>query len=102
MKTQRLVSAPKLHKWAERNPPSGMVVKKYYEGYARAHYVYAKANAPWIGRGDPIAELLEDEIMLFHTNYFSDMQRLAEAYEKESGHEITLKYWQSPKDDPIK
>ena len=101
MKVERQLRDPRLCAWALSNPPSGMRVKRVVEGYAYGYYVYPQADVPWIGRGHPIAELYSGEIHLFEPNYFADMERLAQAYERETGHEITLKYWQSPKDAPL-
>jgi hypothetical protein len=70
------------------------------EGYSYGYYIYA-GKAPLFFRGDPVAEIEGLTIRLFHTNYFSDIEDLARKYEQATGYEVTLKYWQAPKDDPI-
>lgn len=101
MKIERQISPPRLYEWALNFSMPGLVIKRIREGYGCGYYVYAAAHVPWIGRGDPVAALDDDTISLFQTNYFSDMQLLGMAYEKATGHEITLRYWQSPKDEPL-
>ena len=101
MKVERQINSPDLVTFARRNLPESLAVDSYSTGYATCYCIYQKGTAPWIGRGDPVAEIDAANIALFHTNYFSDMEKLALAYERETGHEVTLKYWQSPKDAPI-
>lgn len=100
MKVERQLNQPSIHTFAPSVLPRSLVVGSCLEGYSRTYYIYA-GKAPWIGRGHPVAELDGATIRLFETNYFSDIEALAMAYEKATGFEVTLKYWQAPKDDPL-
>ena len=102
MRVLREIIPPKLYEWALSKKIPGLKVKSVTEGYGEGYYIYAEADVPWFGRGHPIAEFMSSEIKLFQTVYFEDMERLAQAYESETGHEITIRYWQSPKDKPLK
>lgn len=100
MKIERQIKAPNLYGWAKTHLPPSLSCGSCMEGYGTGYYVY-EGRAPWIGRGDPIAEIEGRVVRLFHANYFSDMEDLIRGYESATGHEITLKYWQSPKDNPL-
>ena len=100
MKIERQPIARKdLCGWALANSPRGLIVKRCGSGYGYVYLVYAEAHPPrFMSRGHPIAELGSNYITLFETNYLSDMKDLALSYEQSTGHEITIKYWQSEKD----
>lgn len=102
MKVMRELKSPALYSFAKEALPNSLVVGTCSDGYSRGYYVYQKGCKPWFGRGDPIAELGQDEIYLLHHNYFSDMEALAMAYENATGFEVTLRYRQYPKEEPIK
>ena len=103
MKIERQLKIPTLGKWGLSYPMQNLRVKHVSQGYGGdLYYVYAVSDMPWFGHGNPIAELGDNEIRLFETSYFSDMERFGKAYESETGYEVTLKYWQSPKDQLLK
>lgn len=101
MKLERVLAPAKLYSFADHSLPSGLVVGNSQDGYGRCYYIYQRGHKPWLGRGDPIAEIGSQSIRLFHTNYFSDMEDLARAYESATGFEVTIQYFQSPKDKPL-
>lgn len=63
--------------------------------------MYPKSDVPWFWIGSPIAQIDVNTIVLYETQYFEDLRALVAAYEQATGYEITLKYWQSPKDTPL-
>ena len=100
MKIERNTKSPDLFEWMKQNLPSSLSAGKNGEGYGYGYYIYA-GSAPVFFRGNPIAEIHNSTIVLFHTNYFSDMEDLGRKYEQETGYEVTLRYWQAPKDTPL-
>lgn len=109
MKIERQIESPKLWTFAREHLPRGLVAANYIIGYGRVAGIYAirpEDKPGFFARmmaftpRDPIAEIHGATIFLYHPEYFSDFEDLARKYESETGYEVTLKYWQAPKDAP--
>jgi hypothetical protein len=104
MKLLRRIKNPRLAEFADRNLPHSLVLQTQTDGYSCTyHYIYQKGHTPWLGlgRGDPVAQIKLDTVELMHPNYFSDIEDLVRKYEAETGHEITVEYWQDPKEKAL-
>jgi hypothetical protein len=104
MKLNRQYNRPALWDWLSARLPSGLEAKDFPIGYGRFAGIYRRGEAPGFFKralefiGEPVAEVLETEILLNFPEYFSDFEDLIRQWEKETGLEITLSYWESPKD----
>jgi len=101
MKIDRQVKNPELFDFAKKKLPPSLVARRQTDGYGFEYCIYQRDHVPLLLRGDPVAVISREIIHLFHHNYFSDMESLALAYEKETGHEITIRYSQHPKEKPL-
>jgi hypothetical protein len=90
--------------WLAPRLPSGLEAKDYMVGYGHFCGVYRRGEAPGFFKrafdmiGDPVAEVCGTELRLNFPEYFSDFEDLLRRWEKETGIETTLSYWESPKD----
>ena len=86
-----------LAEWLKQNLPLSLTVEKIAMGYSYEYYIYQRGLEPkFIERifsiGDPIARISGSEILLYHTQYFGDIEDAGKKYEIETGKEITLTY----------
>lgn len=108
MKVERVIKHPNVFAFAKTHLPSGLITYDFQCGYGYFYCIIHPPKPNWIKEQfmtfnslDPIADVCGDVINLRHPQYFSDMENLARAYEAATGFEVTLKYWQTPKDTPL-
>lgn len=79
-------------------PPSLKAVKDT-DGYGKVYAVLRKdwtSHLPFpFDKISRVATVTNDRVELFHPEYFSDFQGILEQYEKTTGEEIILRYWES-------
>lgn len=95
---------PALWEWMRSRLPRGLEAKAVAAGYGEIYAINVRIPSElsvqrWLGIGGvPIACITSDTIEIFNPSYYSDFEDMARKYESEVGAEVTLKFWQSPKD----
>lgn len=79
------------------HPPRGLRVSRCTSGYGEIYCLELKIKslASYIPFTNPVAQIHDDVIEVFHPQYMSDIEDLVRAYEKETGREVLVKYWES-------
>jgi hypothetical protein len=90
-----------LWRFAAKNLPDSLRAFKQKSDYGEVYGITIDTNFPKrhlldFFRNECVAQVEHHEITLFKPQYFSDMQNLAEAYEKLTGQSVTLKLWEKP------
>lgn len=105
MKITRKTAPPRLWTWLQGKLPPSMVAKEIGIGYGLFCGIYLQGRAPSVlarlfeSSGDPIASISGNSVELHHPEYFSDFEMLLRRFERETGIEATLEYWESSKDE---
>ena len=97
----RQSNPPALWKWLTERLPSSLEWRQISAGYGYYCAIYRKGEAPGpllgiFTDGDPVADVCDLEVRLNYPEYFSDFEDLLRRWEKETGIEPTLTYWESP------
>lgn len=106
MKLNKRYHPPDLWDWVRSRLPASLEGKVLQIGYGVACNVYRKGQIPNLLKrafdmeGDPVATVNDKEIVLNHPEYFSDFEDMLRNFERQTGIECTLTFWESPKDAP--
>jgi len=79
-----------------------LVVRYVGEGYGFWHEIVVNETPPaswwkrWTWKPPLVAWIYRCEIELARPEWMSDIQDVVQKYERETGHEVTIEYWESP------
>lgn len=99
MKYERLTKVPALFGWMAPRLPASLKAQVLDAGYG-GYGVNARVRGLKHFFDAPIASIDEDTVTLYAPEYFSDFDALCQQYESETGHTVTLRYWESSKAEP--
>lgn len=99
MKIEKLKAEKRCELWEffRENLPPSLRVAKYGNGYGQVMFVRIKERsiASYLKLLDQgIAIVRDEEVELFHPEYFSDFEDICRRYEMVTGKEVTLRYWE--------
>lgn len=104
MKVDAQYHAPALWDFVSQRLPPSLIAKKTGHGYGYFFGIYRRDQAPGFIQtalecvGDPVAQIIGNELSLNFPEYYSDFAQMLQDFEASTGIEATLRYWQSPKD----
>jgi hypothetical protein len=86
-----------LIEYVEKNVPESMYLTSIWEGYYNIYVIKLKEKQKYLGffSGPTIAEIESNRIKLYYPEYYSDFEKIGIEYEKNTGKEVTLIYWES-------
>ena len=97
MKTVKLSHKESCPLWEffRNNLPQTLEATRMGDGYGFTYGVKVIRNRPWYSLySDEIASITKDTVELRYPEYFSDFEAICLAYEKQTGHSVTFKYWE--------
>lgn len=81
--------------------PASLTTLEIPVGYGYGKFIYrSDYRRGFIDRffdriGDAVAQVDGTEVELFHQEYFSDFEALCQKYERNTGYNTHLKYWEA-------
>ena len=95
MKVERLRAIPILWKFIENNLPPTLRAIRETDVEFYTHGIELRPLKPRFF-AQRIAVVHNDEVEIFQPQYFSDVEKIVETYERMGGGEVKIKLWEKP------
>ena len=92
MKVEHPKKVPSLWLFAEKHLPPSLKVSRESTGYGYVFGISIRPRKGWFT--ESIATIHDNNVEVFHPQYFSDIEKLVQDYEDLGGGEVTIKLWE--------